>query len=285
MRLVAALTVVLGATAGRAEPFPTRGGESGILDVPDAEVVGAGSVAFAGAMGVRKGRDPADSVTPARLALVAGLGQRVEAGAAMREQGLAGQPGRAAALFGAAVKVALWRPQGRLPGVALDATLDGINLDRAAAARLVASIARMGPLRVSGYVGVFAPGLRERPERGEGIAASLRWGRLELAADLVDDPGERFAGGAIRWMLSPAVGVGAGATWFPRAGAVEGTLGIAVVASPRRPSALAAAEDGAGAAEEPPPPPAPAGAKSFPTDRPRFPVRNRHAPPAGEGTR
>jgi hypothetical protein len=284
MRRAATLVIVVVAAVARAGPFPARSGESGILGVPDAEVLDPGTFALSGELAAREGRDPGDSVSPARLALVTGLGRRVEAGLSVHEDGTAGDRRRAAALFGAALKVGLWRPRGLVPGLALDATLDRINLERVGTVRLIGSIGRVGPLRLSGYVGAVASGLRSEPGLGRGVAASLGSGTLEIAADMTSGPEGRRVGAALRWMRSPKLGVAVGVGYTPGHGLAEVTLAIALAAAPPRSPAPDAREENARPARDLAPAPAPRGTREFPTDRPRFPVKRR-AGPAGEGAR
>jgi len=97
-RLAAALLVLALASVGRADPFPARSGESGLLDVPDAEILPLGGADFAAELRLADGWDPAASVSP-QVALVAGLGFHLEAGISVREGGLPGDPRPSPALW------------------------------------------------------------------------------------------------------------------------------------------------------------------------------------------
>lgn len=272
MRVLAGFVVVALASSGRADPFPARGGESGLLDVPDAEVLPLGGADFAGELRLAEGWDPGAGVSP-HVAIVTGLGLRLEAGVAAREGGRPGDPLPSPALFGAAVKLGVLAPRGARPGLAVDAVIDRVNRGPGGAARLIASTGRVGPLRVALFGGAGRVDLGEGAVRATyGAAAGLRWRRLELVGEAVRWPEGTALGGAVRWLVAPSFGVSVGATVEPETRRAFASLGVAVsVAPPPAPprAATQVEEEVEGAA------PPPSTKRGFTTPRPRFRLKIR----------
>ena len=275
-RLAAALLVLALASVGRADPFPARSGESGLLDVPDAEILPLGGADFAAELRLADGWDPAASVSP-QVALVAGLGFHLEAGISVREGGLPGDPRPSPALFGAAVKLGVLAPRGARPGIAADVVVDRVNHDLGGAARLIVSTGRMGPLRLALTGGAALPHLDGHVRPTFGAAASVRAGRLEIVGEAVRWPEGTSLGGGVRWLISPTFGVAIGATVEPQTRRAFASLGLAAsyAPPPKPPRAIRRDDEGeAEIAEAPAPAP-----RGFTTDRPRFRLKIR--PPRG----
>ena len=158
------------------ESFPARSGESGLLDVPDAETLGLGGGRIGAELRWDRDADGRQRVGISPVAIVVGLG-RVEAGLAMREGGLPGDPRPSPYLFGGALKVHLLDGRGLRPALAVDAVADRVNFGPRAAVRLIASAERDRRYRVAAFLGgeLYDFG----PVRGGPVGASRcpRWGR------------------------------------------------------------------------------------------------------------
>ncbi len=276
----AALLAVGLAGAAGAQPFPTRGGESGLLDVPDAEVLGLGGGLLGAELRWDRGEGGPDAVGPSPLAAALGLGV-AELGLAFREGGAPGDPRPSALLFSSALKVRLAEARPRRPAIALDAVLDRANRDPVGLFRVVLSTLPGRPLRATAFVGGEIDDAR--PLEGGltgGLAHSVAHRTLEIVAQALAGPRGAVVGGAVRWTPRPTFGLSLGADWLPTESGVRVGLGMGFLSpAPPRPARKA-----------PPParPPAPAPraaptGPSFADERPRFRLRVREAQVPGEG--
>ena len=278
-----ALGLALATPAGATDRFPTRGGESGLLDVPDAETVPRGSGRLGGELGLQRPRGGGGDVSPLPASLVTGFAERIEVGLAMRQGGMPGDPEPSPTLFTAAMKLRLLESAGWRPGVAMDAYLDRFNSGGVLGSRLAASTPPSGRIRLAGYLG--AEGHGPRPVAlgpTAGVAAAIVLGRdLETVLEALTGPRGPVLGGALRWGLLPSFGMSLGATWLPSDGGLRFSLGFAVSSVPleTRPVPLApeAAKPAAPAdrvVEQP----------AFAEARPRFRLRMNTVTSPADGT-
>ncbi|MBI2378815.1 MAG: hypothetical protein HYV07_32775 [Deltaproteobacteria bacterium] len=205
------------------EPFPTREGLGGILDVPDAKAAALGGGAIL--LGARASRV---GVVPGPIALSLGLGRGLELGLSTREPVLPRDPERAPLLFGLALKLQLVEAEGWRPAFAAGVTLDRFNVQPSLGYRLAVSTARRSGLRFAGFVGGMStrPGLQGIRPIG-GVAGS--WsvvGPLELVAQLVEGPGGALVSSAVRFETRTLLGLAAGVDFVPSAGEVAFTLAV-----------------------------------------------------------
>ena len=110
------LGLLLAAPAA-AQLTAARSGESGILDVPDAEVAGLGNGVFAGELRLDSVAGARTEFGPLPLYTVAGLASRLDAGFTMRQWGQPGDPRPTRILFGAAAKVRIRHRSGTCPAL------------------------------------------------------------------------------------------------------------------------------------------------------------------------
>ncbi len=205
------LAAALPAVAGS---FPTHQGESGLLDVPDAEIMERRT----GMVGLEFGYDHApgtpDRFGPMPLSIGVGLG-RFEWAVSARESGHPGDPRPAPMLFGTALKLGLLPASGFRPGLAVDAYLDRFNSGGTGGGRLILSTAPAGRLRLAGFAGY------EKQAGGSsglvvGLAASGRMASgLELVLEGLRTPrGDLFAA-AVRYDVNKRLGVGLVGSYLP----------------------------------------------------------------------
>ncbi|HET8542586.1 MAG TPA: AgmX/PglI C-terminal domain-containing protein [Anaeromyxobacter sp.] len=240
---VVAVALLPGAAAGQTM-FPARSGETGILDVPDAETSGRGG----GQLAVEYRYDHApgypDSYGPWPLYAVMGTTPRLDVGLTFRQGGQPDDPRPSRVLFGTALKLQLRPPAGAIPGIALSAVFDRFNARGVVGGRLALSTTVDAPFRVAGFVGGeaevsgFANG-----GLTAGLAASVALHpRLDLSAEALTGPRGLNYGGAIRLRQSPTLGVAIGGNYFPDddSYSVGVTLAVAPAPAPRRPVPAAA---------------------------------------------
>ena len=280
VRLALALGAVTVAPSVLAQPFPTRGGETGLLDVPDAQVAGRGN----GLLGAELRLDhvpgqPVD-LGPLPLSLAAGVADRLDVGLSMREWGQPGDPRPSRVLFGAAAKLQLLAPTSLLPGLALSLNLDRFNRDPVATARLASSFGLFKRVRLAAYLGAEAglDALRD-PGLTWGAALGLRTsGATELLVEAADGPRGRTLGAAVRWQFAPTAGTGLGVTYLPdeKGWRISLMLGLGPAGKKAEPRPVVSAP----AEAAPAPEEAPALAVE---DRPHFRLRIRPSGPAAAG--
>jgi hypothetical protein len=232
------LLVVGWPTAALAGSFPTRQGESGLLDVPDAELIERRT----GMVGLEIGFDHApgtpDHFGPMPLSLGVGLG-RFEWAVSARESGYPGDPRPAPMLFATALKVGLLAPSGLRPGVAIDGYLDRFNDGGAGGGRLILSTGFIGPFRVAGFAGY-----EKRPAGSSGLTAGLaavarHASGTELVVEGLTTPRGGLASAALRYELSQRVGIGLVGSYLPDDKEYRIALALGFHASPVRRAAVA----------------------------------------------
>ncbi|WP_242392791.1 AgmX/PglI C-terminal domain-containing protein [Anaeromyxobacter oryzisoli] len=228
----AAVLVLALASRASAQVFPSRGGESGILDVPDAEVVGVANGKFAAEVGFDRVQGSSSSVGALPLYTVAGLGSKLEAGLTMRQWGQPSDPRPGRTVFGTAAKFQLLAPDGGIPGVAVSTVWDRFNDDGVFGARLTLStrVNDTIPFRVAAFVGAE---LETTSSRDFGATAGLAVSmpivrKIDLVAQALTGPRGGKLGGAIRLGVTPTVGLSLGTDYFPGDDALRTVFGIAI---------------------------------------------------------
>jgi len=263
-----AALLLVAAPAGAASLFPARTGESGILDVPDAEVapVGSGLLGAEFRLDAPKGQEVNLGALP--LYVVGGVAQRLEAGLSVRKWGQPGDPVPERIQFGGALKYQLLPAGDRLLGLALDGTLDDLNGkgNPVLGSRLIASTPDDGHLRFAAFVGGEAGGARGLVYGG--ALTVLHRSSLEAVLEGLQTPRGANLGAAIRWRLLPTTGMALGFNYLPKDG-YQVTLGFSFGPGPKEkveePEAAAAPPAAAPAPEQP----------AYATDRPEFRLRLR----------
>ncbi len=207
---------LLVALPARPESFPARTGETGILDVPDAESVGPAGGEVGVELGVERTGTERPNVAGLPIYAVGNLASRLDVGLTMRQIAAPGDPRPARVLFGAAVKYQLLAPFRGTPGLAISTILDRFNERGILGTRLVLSTGTES-LRLAAFAGgeATADGFDHLKATG-GLAAELGLTRrLAFAAEaLAGGRGENF-GGALRWRVTASTAVSAGLNWFP----------------------------------------------------------------------
>ncbi len=267
--ITAAAAAVLALSARAAEVvFPARTGEAGMLDVPDASVVGSGR----GLLGAELRLDHVSGTPttggPFPLYAVAGLHERLDVGLTMREWGQPGDPLPAKTSFGAAAKLQLLAGSGAIPAAALGLVLDRMNGSPVAGGRLIASTSAASALRFAAYLGGETRvdgGGESGLTYGAGVALALARG-VESVVDGFGGPRGLDFGAAVRWSTSETLSFQAAVNYLPGEDGFRFSLGVGIQPAPRRRVEVAA------------PQPAPAGERApepaaFRDPRPRFRLR------------
>jgi hypothetical protein len=230
---LAVLALLSGPSRVAAQAYPARSGELGILDVPDAEVLGVGASAMGAEL--RFDHSPGlDQSGPLPIYATAGLTSRLDLGFTVREGGQPGDPFPSRVYFGAAAKLQLWRSPGLVPSLALSLTGDRLNERGVVSGRLTLS-SSPGRLRLAAFAGVEAQvdGLG-----GSGLttgaAASVRIApRFDLIAEALTGPRGANLGGAIRWLATPTIALSLGANHLPDDDATRVSLAVVFTPAPR----------------------------------------------------
>ncbi|HZZ83304.1 MAG TPA: hypothetical protein VFE30_02110 [Anaeromyxobacteraceae bacterium] len=236
LRTVLSLALVALAPSVRAAPFPARGGETGLLDVPDAEVLPAGTGMFGGEFRFdhRPGSQP--DVGPMPISIVGGTGRRFDVGLSLREWGRPGDPHPSPLLFNAALKYHLLDATDYLPSLAVDVTADRFNWKATSSTHLIASTPDLGRVRFAGFLGV--DGLGGGPGKvgpSTGLAASLALNsKYDAVAEALAGPGGPLFGAALRWSVTPVAGFSFGVSWLPRDSGVRFSIGLGLSTPTRR---------------------------------------------------
>ncbi len=275
MRALPALAALVYATGAAAQGafMPARSGEAGLLDVPDAEVMGVGR----GLLGVELRFDQAKGVDsdfgPLPLYAVGGLLDGLDVGLTMREGGQPGDARPTRLVYGGALKLKLVDARDHVPAIAVDFTADRLNRAEVLGGRLVASTRMDLPIRVSAFVG----------GESEGGSAGVTWGgalafRIARGADAVLEGlggprGENFGAGVL-WRTTPSMGVLLGVNWFPGDEGFRVSVGLGFGPQVKR---EAAAPAPGGAAAPIAPAPEPLAGPTFLDDQPRFRLKLRIA--------
>ena len=265
------LLAALWAHAAGAQAFPARTGESGVLDVPDGEVVGLGRAALGAELRLdRPATGPMDA-GPFPIYAVGGVTERTEIGLTMREWGQPGDPGTKM-VFGSALKLQLVASENRWPAIAVDLNADRIGSRPVAGSRLMISTAPVGHLRFLGFVGGEA-GADSGVTWGGAIALGVR-PETEVVLEGVGGPRGKNYGAAVRWRMTKTLGVQLGFNYLPDDQGWRASLGFGF-GPPRRREAPAGAEAVAVAVPEP------AKGPTFTDDRPHFRLKLHQPDPAG----
>lgn len=281
-RLLASAVLLAALPAAGQSTFPTRLGESGLLDVPDAEALPRGSGRLAGELRYDRLPNAPHQVGPLPLALGIGLGAGLEAAAAMRQGGLPGDPGSSETIFSAALKLAGLEASGLWPALGLDATLDRFNAQGVGALRALASTSDIGRLRFAAFAGVESPTRKLDLGATGGLATSIQIRNdLDGVLEALASPRGPMVGAALRFTSASRAGLSLGVSWLPRDEGFRVSLGVALVHSPRRKAGAAPAPVKKAVVAEPVKPAGP----RFTDDRPRFRMRIAAVAPDGETSR
>ncbi|HET9597309.1 MAG TPA: hypothetical protein VFP65_17095 [Anaeromyxobacteraceae bacterium] len=268
-----ALAVALAAPAAGADRFPTRGGESGLLDVPDADTAPRGAGRIGLELGYAKPRGGPGDVAPLPLSLVTGFADRLEVGFALRQGGMPGDPQPSPTLFTGALKLRLADDTGWWPAFALDLYADRFTDGGVLGSRLIASTPQIGRVRLAGYAGVEGHGPNPPtvgPTAGFAMETAIRRD-METVLEAVAGPRGPMVGGALRFGVFKNSGFSVGASWLPKDGGMRFSLGFAISSAPpkARRTLLAPEAPKAKAAEAPRKPEEPV----FADARPKFRLR------------
>jgi hypothetical protein len=229
-----ALGLALAAPAAGADRFPTRGGESGLLDVPDADTAPRGAGRLGLELGYAKPRGGPGDVAPLPLSLVTGFADGLEVGVALRQGGMPGDPQPSPSLFTGALKLRLADDTGWWPAFAVDVYADRFTDGGVLGSRLIASTPQIGRVRLAGYAGVEGHGPKP-PTVGltAGFAVETAIRRdMEVVLEAVGGPRGPMMGGALRFGVLRNAGLSVGASWLPSDGGVRLSLGFAISSAP-----------------------------------------------------
>lgn len=273
-----ALLALLGAARpAAAQSYPTRGGELGLVDVPDAEVLGRGAAALGAEYHFDHGPG-LDLAGPLPIYAVAGLTSWLDVGLALRDGGQPGDPRDAGALVTVAAKLQVLRAANGFPALALSFFGDRVNQQGVVGGRLVASVSP-GPVRLSAFAGgeASADGLSGAGFIG-GVAASWRFApRLEIVGEALTGPRGDDFGGALRFLATPSIAVSVGANYLPGDGLTRYAVTVSFVPPPK-PKVVKPAEPAAPVVVEEAPP-----ALAAQEERPHFRLRLHLQDPATQG--
>lgn len=272
---LAATALVLCAEA-QGEPFPTRSGQSGWLDVPSAEVREQASGMIGTEVRYERSYGQRYRFGPSPVSLAVGLGAGLEAGLSLREGGRPGDPRPSPLLFSGVLKLKVLDAAGWRPALAVDVGGDRLSLRPGVFARLVASTGPWGPVRLAAFAGVEVPGFQPF-QFGPigGLAAVLGLpGQTEIVAQAYGGIQGYDLGAALRWRVRPYAGLSLAADWQPAISGWRVSVGVGFYAPPppRPPAPAPPAPE-----EAPAEPPKPAAAES--RTRFRLRVRGDRLPP------
>jgi hypothetical protein len=230
--------VVVTSLASRADAndFPARLGQSGILDVPDAETAPLGGGRLSGELRFDRAPGLYSSAGLLPLSIVSGLGKSTELGFALREWGQPGDPIPSPTLFTFATKLRLVEGSGNVPSFAISLSADRVNWKAVLGGRVVASTADLGGrLRFAAFAG--AEGLASSPHSvgpTGGLAATfLHRSDLQTALEAFAGPRGAAFSGAFAWSVGRGVGLSIGATWLPAEGGLRMSLGFTAASTPK----------------------------------------------------
>jgi hypothetical protein len=278
-RLILSLALVAAAHPAMAGNFPTRQGQSGLLDVPDAELIPARTALFGFELGYDHAPGAPDHAGPLPLSIGVGLG-RFEWAVSARQSGSPGDPRPAPMLFGTALKFGLLAPAGLRPGLAVDGYLDRFNLGGAGGGRLLLSTAFLGPFRAAAFGGYESQAAGSRGPTA-GLAATIRAAAgVEAVLEGLTSPRGALYAAALRYDLNARIGLALIGSYQPDEKAYRIALAFGFrAAPPRRPVGPAAAP-----VAPPPaaPPPEAEPALAF-GERPAFRLKLRAADPSLAG--
>jgi hypothetical protein len=210
---VAALVALTAAAPAVAQLFPTRGGESGLLDVPDAETVPRGLGLFGAELRYDHRESGPNDFGALPLYVVGGFAERLETGLSMRQWGQPGDELPERVYFGAAAKYQLLAPTLRVPGLAVDVTGDRLNAGAVLGSRLIFSTAARGTFRVAAFVGGefgHDPGVTW----GGALSAALSQSSSVVLEALGGPRGKNY-GTAVRWRASASTSMFVALNYLP----------------------------------------------------------------------
>ena len=239
MRAAAAgVIAALLAAGARADQYPTRQGTSGLLDVADANALERGAIALGLELRLDRAPGKSPALGPSPLSFGFGLGRGLEAGLALREGGLPGDPRPSPLLFTGALKLRLFEQAGPRPAVGVQLSVDRVNLSARGSLDLLATADLGRRVRASALVGVEQ--LEGLGSRAVGPRAGVAFAfKGPASADLVLEalrvPGGSVLGGALRWSVNGETGFALGAQWQPGDHGLRISLGFAFAsAQPHR---------------------------------------------------
>lgn len=260
-----------------ADPFLTRRGTSGILDVSDGEVLGFGEGSLSAEVKLERSAQRALSLGASDVAVGIGVGRQLELGIAAREGGQPGDPSQRPPLVMALVKYQAMVADRWSPALAFEVAFDRINLSTAAAVRVSASTEQVGGLRFAAFGGgelTFAP-LWGGPSVGFGAVYQVMTSG-ELAIQGLYRPGGVMVTGSLRYALTRATSLVTSFDWLPAERGYRVSVGFALLSmrfkEPKRlPDGTLASERLATQAQQ-----------GFATPFPRFKLRIHPRPGPGE---
>lgn len=273
---IALVLAILAASAtAEAPPIPARSGDSGLLDVPDAEVQGVGH----GLLGLEyrfdRTKGSALEFGPLPLYAVGGLLDRLDFGLTVREGGQPADQRPTRVVFGGALKFQLATPRGSMPAVAVGLVADRVNRGEVLGGRLIVSTDAERAIRLSAFAG--GEGGAE-PGVTYGGALAFRVGRRSDAVlEALGGPRGENYGAGLRFRLAPTMGLGVSLNYLPREQGLRASIGLGFGPAPKqRDLSTPSSPDGpvpgsASAAEEKP------AAIAFRDDKPHFRLRIRVA--------
>jgi hypothetical protein len=228
LHLTSAVVLALLAHGAGAQDYPTRSGELGILDVPDAEIAGANR----GGLGLelRFDKQPTETGQVGALPayLVSGVNKGFDLGFSVREGGMPGDPIPSDLLFGFAGKLQLLQSKPGFPGAALSLVLDRVNRAMVSGARLALSMP-IQTLRIAAYGGFeVEPKGFQHAGATVGVAMALPFlTRFEIAGEAFTGPRGPDFGGALRWNVSRSTGLSVNVNHLPWDHLTRYSIGLA----------------------------------------------------------
>jgi hypothetical protein len=196
-----------------AQVSAARSGESGILDVPDAENLSVGSGFLAAELRLDRVAGQPTNFGPFPLYTGAGITDRLDLGLSMREWGQPGDPRPSRMLFGAAAKLQLLAPSGTLPGAAVSVFADRFNTNPVFGARAVASTIRFRGFRAAAFLGGEVG-----DDNGVSLGAAASYSLtapLELEAEYLYGPRGQNIGAAVLWHVNRIASVALSLNYLP----------------------------------------------------------------------
>jgi hypothetical protein len=230
-----------------AQSFPSRSGETGILDVPDAESIGLANGLLATELRLDGVSGRRTEVGPLPVYAVLGLASRLDLGITMRQWGQPGDPIPSRVLLGAALKLQLLPPTSTTPGLAVSAVGDRFNGDLVGGVRVIVSSGQVGPFRASAFAGGEFGGPSGFAGGGALTIAAPR--RTEVALEALTGPRGANLGAAVRWRVKPGIGLFVGFNYLPGDDGYRASIGLAL-SPPPKPVALQAAKKADAKADE-----------------------------------
>jgi hypothetical protein len=230
--LVTCAIALLAAAPASAQLAPARFGETGLLDVPDAELVGTYNSHVGSELRLDRIKGQPNTVGPLPIYAVTNIARTLDLGLAVREWGQPGDHAPAHALWTATLKLQLLKPAGLVPGAAVDAYVDRFNTSPVVGLRAIGSTAYLGPVRVAAFLGGE---LWNEAGVTAGLAASLMLPRsTELLAEGLVGPRGANVGAGFKWHLNRVIDLGTGVNYLPGSdGGLRAYVSFAIAPPPR----------------------------------------------------